>query len=471
MRNSCEMDFISRLYSTLFNWNNDARHDYFLCLVLIAFSLNLFTCTPREFEQPNIVLIMADDLGYGDIGCFGNEEIKTPVIDKLAQDGMRFTDFHSNGSVCSPTRAALLTGRYQQRSGIEGVIYADPMGETRQRGLGIEEFTIADFMKEAGYATGIVGKWHLGYRIEFNPLYQGFDYYRGYVSGNVDYHSHVDQAGFPDWWHDLEKVEEKGYVTDLITKYSLEFIEKNHDQPFFLYVAHEAPHYPFQGRRDKADRYPGYRRDNRIPAHGTRKDKKGAYKEMIEVMDEGIGNIITKLEELKLDNKTLVIFCSDNGGVRNVGNNGLLHGSKGSLWEGGHRVPAIAVWQGYIKPGSVTDETVLSMDFFPTFANLSKVEKKETYKFDGMDITRLLIEGRSLPDRTLFWKYRNQKVARLENWKLIIDHDTTKLFDLNADISETINLVNLEESIVDQLSLELNQWENEVLSGVKLKTN
>jgi arylsulfatase A len=220
---------------------------------------------------PNIVLIMADDLGYGDIGCFGNEKIQTPFLDKMATEGLKFTDFHSNGAVCSPTRAALLTGRYQQRSGLEGVIYAK--GKTRATGLDVAELTFADYLKSAGYVTGVVGKWHLGYHIDYNPLYHGFDYFRGYVSGNVDYHSHLDGAGIPDWWHDLEKTKENGYVTDLVTKYSVEFIQKNKDKPFFLYVAHEAPHFPFQGRKDKADRKLGAK----FEAQGSRKDKQGAY--------------------------------------------------------------------------------------------------------------------------------------------------------------------------------------------------
>ena len=424
----------------------------------------LFSCSPREFEQPNIILIMADDLGYGDIGSYGNNEILTPSLDKLASEGLRFTDFHSNGSICSPTRAALLTGRYQQRSGIQGVIYA--RGDTRQTGLAIEELTFADYLKSVGYKTGIVGKWHLGYRIDYNPIYQGFDYFRGYVSGNVDYHSHMDGVGIPDWWHDLEKIDEEGYVTDLITDYSIEFIEKNKDHPFCLYVAHEAPHYPFQGRSDKADRFTG----KRFPAHGNRKDKKGAYKEMIEVMDEGVGKIMSKLEELKLNDNTLVIFCSDNGGLSEIGNNGNLRGSKGALWEGGHRVPAIAYWPRYIKAGSVSNETILSMDFFPTFVNLSKANTKQDFKFDGVDITRHLIEAKELPDRTLFWKYRNQKVARHDNWKLVMDNDTLHLYDLKTDLQEQIDLIDAEESIVSQLKIELDKWENDVAKGVKMKT-
>ena len=424
----------------------------------------MFSCAPREFERPNIVLIMADDLGYGDIGCFGSEEIQTPFLDKMATEGLKFIDFHSNGAVCSPTRTALLTGRYQQRSGLEGVIYAK--GETRKTGLDVKELTFADYLKSVGYATGIVGKWHLGYNIDYNPIYQGFDFYRGYVSGNVDYHSHLDGVGIPDWWHDLEKTTEKGYVTDLITKYSLEFIEKNKNQPFFLYVAHEAPHYPFQGRKDKADRKLG----EDIIAHGSRKDKKGAYKEMIEVMDEGIGEIFEKLENLGLKENTLVIFCSDNGGLKEVANNGILKGAKGSLWEGGHRVPAIAVWPGYILPGSVTDQTVLSMDFFPTFVNLSKNEEKQNLDFDGIDLTRLLIEEKSLSDRTLFWKYRDHKVARNGEWKLLMNKDTAHLYNLEVDISEQINLADLESGITSELIIELETWEADVSRGVKFKT-
>lgn len=432
-----------------------------LLLMLTIFA----SCAPREFEQPNIVLIMADDLGYGDISCYGNTKIMTPAIDKLAEEGLKFTDYHSNGAVCSPTRAALLTGNYQQRSGLEGVIYAK--GETRQTGLAIDELTIADFLKQAGYATGIVGKWHLGYRIDFNPIYQGFDYFRGYVSGNIDFHSHLDGAGVPDWWHDLEKTEEEGYVTDLITQYAIEFIEDNNDQPFFLYVAHEAPHYPFQGRKDKADRFVG----QSFPAQGSREDKQGAYKEMIEVMDEGIGKIMLTLDELELDDKTIVIFCSDNGGLGKVADNGGLRGAKGKLWEGGHRVPAVARWPGYIKPSTVSSETILSMDFFPTFVNLSKMEAKEQNRFDGVDLTRHLIEEKLLPERTVFWRYRNQKVARFENWKLLIDKDSTHLFNLAEDLSETVDLIDHEKDVAQKLQMQVSNWEAEVDKGIKMKTN
>lgn len=442
------------------NFHNSITH--ILCFIFLG--LWLAGCHSSEFERPNIILIMADDLGYGDLSCYGSERISTPEIDRLAAEGLKFTDYHSNGSVCSPTRAALLTGRYQQRSGMEGVIYV--RGETRQTGLDQKEYTMAEYLKEAGYKTGIVGKWHLGYRIDYNPIYQGFDYFRGYVSGNIDYHSHVDNAGIPDWWHNLEKVEEKGYVTDLITEYAVNFIHENQNEPFFLYVAHEAPHVPFQGRNDAADRFPGVEFDY----EGSVQDRERAFREMIEVMDEGVGKIVQKLHEVKLADNTLVIFCSDNGGLEGYADNGNLRGSKTSLWEGGHRVPAIAYWPGYIRAGTATDETVMSMDFFPTFITLSKSTIEPPVSLDGIDITPLLLEDESLADRTVFWKYRTQKAARNDQWKLLVDQDSTYLFNLDKDISEQNNLFQFNSAKVEEMLKQLVRWEEDVMSGVKQKT-
>lgn len=442
-----------------------SRAPYFIIPLLLSFGILFSMCQPRDFERPNIILIVADDLGYGDIGCYGNKDIRTPSLDKLAAEGLRFTDFHSNGSVCSPTRAALLTGRYQQRSGIEGVIYVQ--GASRQQGLEQKEITIADYLKDAGYATGIVGKWHLGYQIDYNPIYQGFDFFRGFISGNIDYHSHVDNSGIPDWWHNLDLVEETGYATDLINDYVISFIEKNLENPFFLFVSHAAPHTPFQGRNDRAERFPG----TKFTYEGSVQDKNRAYREMIEVMDEGIGRMMDKLDEHELKNNTMVIFCSDNGGYEGFTDNGVLRGFKGSLWEGGHRVPAIISWPGYIQPGTVTNQTVMSMDFFPTFVNLSKSGNEvASVRFDGTDITKLLTEDLELPPRTVFWKYRNQKVARSGKWKLLIENDTTWLFDLESDIRENENLFTTQTGIADQLKFELEAWESEVMNGVKLKT-
>jgi len=406
-------------------------------------------------KRPNIILIMADDLGYGEVGCYGHRKIKTPSIDALAKGGMRFTDYHSNGPVCSPTRAALLTGRYQQRCGIDEVVYAK--GPARETGMPLGEITFAEVLKKAGYVTGIFGKWHLGYNVEFNPAKQGFDEFRGYVSGNVDYHSHFDGAGIEDWWENLQKVPEQGYVTDLITKHGIDFIERHKDRAFCLYLPHEAPHYPYQGRKDPPERLGGGKIGKKTP----RSDIARAYKEMVEVMDEGIGRIVETVRRLGLEREAFIFFCSDNGASKN-GTNVPLNGFKGSLWEGGHRVPAVAYWRGRIKAGAVIDQTVLGMDLFPTMVSLARAKLPTGLELDGVDLTGMLFEGRTLPKRTLFWRYRTQRAVRKGPWKLLVQGKNRKLFNLDDDLGEKNDLAPSRRDIVKSLQDELAAWEAEV---------
>ncbi len=413
-------------------------------------------------KKPNIILIMADDLGYGDLGCYGNSSVRTPNLDSLAEGGLRFTDFHSNGAVCSPTRAALLTGRYQQRCGIDGVFTA--RGH-RHTGMALDEVTFAEQLKAAGYATALFGKWHLGYPMALNPTKQGFDEFRGYVSGNVDYHSHVDQQGYQDWWKNCELLPEKGYVTDLITKHGVRFIQENKNGPFCLYLAHEAPHYPYQGRTDEAHRRPGASGQ----VHGNRKDRRGAYQEMIEAMDQGIGEVVATVNRLGLKRRTFIFFCSDNGAT-NVGSNGLLRGGKGSLWEGGHRVPAIAYWPGKIRPGSVTGETALTMDLFATLITIGGATLPRDRPIDGVNLLPLLLEGKTLPERTSFWRYRGQKAARKGQWKLLGRADELQLYNLAEDPAETRNVAASEHQRVKRLLKELQHWEKKVAAGVQPRT-
>ncbi|TKJ33820.1 MAG: hypothetical protein CEE38_19550 [Planctomycetes bacterium B3_Pla] len=412
--------------------------------------------------KPNIILIMADDLGYGDVGCYGSKTIKTSNIDALAKGGMKFTDYHSNCPVCSPTRAALLTGRYQQRAGIEGVVYAK--GPTRQTGLALEETTFAEVLKSRGYATGIFGKWHLGYNVEFNPARQGFDEFRGYVSGNVDFHSHIDGAGFDDWWKNLEKVPEEGYCTDLITKHGVDFIERHKDEPFCLYLPHEAPHSPYQGRNDPPERLPGGKKGRKAKGDEITR----AYKEMVEVMDEGIGRIVETVKRLGMERKTFIFFCSDNGATRN-GSNGALSGHKGSLWEGGHRVPAVAYWPGRIRPGTTTDQTVLGMDLYATMVSIAGAKLSAGLKLDGVDLLPMLVENKKLPDRTLFWRYRKEKVIRKGPWKLLVQDKKVGLYNLDEDLGEKKNLAVAKPGTVKALEDELAAWEQEVSTGVELR--
>jgi len=429
-------------------------------------------CAEGATDKPNIILIMADDLGYGDLSCYGNRAFSTPNLDALARGGVRFTDFHANGPVCSPTRAALLTGRYQQRCGIEGVITAKGHRDT---GMALAQATFAEVLKGAGYATGLFGKWHLGYRVDFNPTRQGFDEFCGYVSGNVDYHSHIDQTGVEDWWRDCERAREEGYSTDLITEHGIRFIERHKREPFCLYLPHEAPHYPYQGRNDQAGRAPGAP----TPTQGRREDKAVAYSEMIAAMDEGVGRIVETVRRLGIEKNTFIFFCSDNGATP-VGSNGPLAGHKGSLWEGGHRVPAIACWPGTLAPGMMTSETAMTMDLFPTMAAIAQVALPAGVHLDGVDLLPVLREGVPLRERALFWRYGGCKAVRQGSWKLLVQGKREKclrgksgasvsLHNLADDLGERTDLASVQRKRVAALQKALSDWETDVTAGVALR--
>lgn len=410
---------------------------------------------------------MADDLGYGDLGCYGGKHARTPCIDALAAGGMKFTDFHSNGAVCSPTRAALITGRYQQRSGINGVITAK---NHRHTGLALQETSFAEVLKSSGYTTALFGKWHLGYQVDFNPVQQGFDSFAGFVSGNIDYKSHFDQAGHEDWWQGAVLKPEEGYSTYLIAQHGLRFLEKHKNQPFCLYLAHEAPHYPFQGPDDPPYRKAGHGK----PVVGIRKDRRNAYFEMIEAMDKTVGQIVDKVQELGLDRNTIIFFCSDNGGS-DPESNGGLRGRKGTLWEGGHRVPAIAYWPGKIAGGIVTDETAMSMDLFPTMCDLAEADLPTKLQLDGVSLAPLMLKNQQLPERNLFWQHRNQKAIRCDNWKLLVsmkgsNDNGTYLFNIADDMAEKNNVIEHYPEKVNELIEALRNFETDVSQGVQKRS-
>ena len=427
---------------------------WFAFLLIIASG-----CADMKQDKLNVILIMADDLGYGDLSCYGSEKIVTPNLDMLASEGIRFIDFHSNGAVCSPTRAALLTGKYQQRVGIPGVITAK---KHRHQGLALSEKTFAESFKEAGYVTGIFGKWHVGYHTKFNPIHQGFDEYRGFVSGNIDYHSHVDQEGFEDWWQGDVLKKEKGYLTDLITQHAIDFINRHKDEPFLLYIPHGAPHYPIQGRNSKAEREIGGKNGVDFFPYGSEENKEQVYKEMVEIMDDGIGKIIRELKELKLDKNTFVLFCSDNGGDRKLSSNGILKGFKGSVWEGGHRVTAIAWCPELIAPNQQRDEPVLTMDIYPTLADMIGVETPED--IDGISLKKHLFEGETLPERELFWQHGAQVAMRKGDWKLVLEneHAKPKLFNLKSDIGEMNDLAEENPVLVKEMLHKIAWWKEDV---------
>jgi len=411
----------------------------FLCAALVAAG----TAAVPAAEQPNIVLIMADDLGYGELGCYGSRVFRTPRIDRLAASGLRLTDFHSNGVVCSPTRAALMTGRYQQRCGIDGVVTAK---RHRDAGMAITEETLADLLARAGYATGIFGKWHLGYSVAYSPTRQGFAEFSGFVSGNIDLFSRVDQEGWYDWWRQRELVVQPGYAQHLLTDCGIAFIQRHRNEPFFLYLPYPAPHYPYQGPDDRPNRK--IRRGPvpaGLPAFETVPALKGgdaarAYRVMVEDLDTQVGRIVDALDACGLREQTLVVFCSDNGGIARPGlggDNGPLRGRKGQLYEGGHRVAGIFHWPGRITAAR-SAATALTFDLLPTFAELAGVEP--TRPPDGVSLTGLFFERRPPAPRQLLWLSGANTAFREGPWKLLMLQDRLELYNVEADLAERENL-------------------------------
>ena len=436
----------------------------FCCLLALLGTAPVVSADPA---RPNLVVIMADDMGYGDASCYGNTAYRTPHLDRLAAEGLKFTDFHSSGSVCSPTRAGLLTGRYQQRAGIPGVINADPK-LNRHHGLAIRELTFAEVLREAGYPTAVFGKWHLGYHKRFNPIHHGFDHFRGYVSGNVDYISHFDRMGIADWWDRDRLVPEAGYSTHLITRHAVDYIKTNADRsgkkPFCLYVAHECPHSPYQGPNDNPVRSLG--RGNLKGA--GRKDIKAAYREMMTEMDKGVGAIVGALRETGIAGNTLVLFFSDNGASRN-GRNGALRGNKGSVWEGGHRVPAIAWWPGTVAAGRATSVTTITLDVMPTLIELAGGRLPEGHRLDGRTLVEVLTGDRKSArrprQRTLFWQFGKRAAVRRDDWKLVVGQlpdARVGLYNLRSDLGEQKNLAAAEPEMGKQLQAALEAWRADV---------
>jgi arylsulfatase A len=440
--------------------------------VAILFSFVASTAMVDAAQRPNIVLIVADDLGYGDVGCYGSQQNQTPNIDRLAANGLRFTDFHSNGSMCTPTRAAMLTGRYQQRFGAK---FDGPLSgkETRDHGLPLAAVTCAEVLQKHGYITGMFGKWHLGYIPPWLPPNQGFDEFRGLGAGDGDHHTHIDRWGREDWWHNNQLDMQEGYTADLLTQYSIEFIEQHRSKPFFLYLPHLAIHFPWQGPNDPPHRKKGHDYDSdkwgRVPAPGNVSPH---VKAMVESVDQSVGQIIAALERLNLAENTLVIFTSDNGGYlsygeqfKNISSNGPLRGQKGSIYEGGHRVPMICNWPRRIAP-AVTQVTALSIDLFPTFGTLAKVNT-DYLKLDGVDLTPLLFQSENLPERTLFWREGLERAVRQGPWKLCVNDQLVELFNLDDDLGEQFDLSKQKPQRVKALTDAWTVWENDVNESAK----
>jgi N-acetylgalactosamine-6-sulfatase len=426
-------------------------------------------------QKPNIIFVLADDLGYGDLGCYGRQDIKTPVIDQMAAEGVRFTQYYANGPECSPTRTAFLTGRYQHRvGGLECAIGTGNVGryddairlrETHDLGLPVEETSIARMLKDAGYATAITGKWHLGYEPKFAPHLHGFDHAFYCIGGGMDYFHYLDTVAGYNLFLNGNPIRREGHFTDLATDEAIKFIERHADEPFFLYVPYTAPHSPFQGPDDyRPDPLP---LDSPLWKQG--RAPPDVYVAMIEHIDKCIGRILKVLDDKGLTQDTVVIFSSDNGGTGSA-RNAPLSKIKGSTFEGGIRVPAVARWPGVISKGVVSEQVCITMDFSASIVRIAGATVPPGREFDGLDILKLVEAGRPLRKRTLFWRGRRGD----RTWRAVRDGDLKYIrrtdgrrteeyfFDLKEDVGETRSLLEERPEEVRRLKAMLADWEKEV---------
>ncbi len=408
---------------------------------------------------PNIVMILADDLGYGDLGCYGARDLKTPNIDRLAERGLQFSNFYANCPVCSPTRAALLTGRYQDLVGVPGVIRTHP--ENSWGWLNPEAVLLPKALKAAGYHTAIIGKWHLGLEEPNTPNARGFDHFHGFLGDMMDDYYNHRRHGINYMRLDEKEIDPKGHATDLFTKWACDYLKsRKPKEPFFLYLAYNAPHTPIQPPEDWLEKV-----KKREPGLSERRAKLVA---LIEHMDQGIGQVLECLRRQNLSENTLIIFSSDNGGHLPAGaNNGPLRDGKQSVYEGGLKVPLIAVWPGRIAPGSKTEFRAMSMDLFPTFQAAAGLDPSKN--IDGVSFLPTLL-GDSQPELRSHWFFRRREGGTryggktIEavihgDWKLLQNSPfgPQELYHLKDDPQEQNNRIDKDRRVFQELAAALRK--------------
>jgi len=426
--------------------------------------------------QPNFIIFLTDDQGYGDLSCMGTTDFRTPHLDRLAASGARFTNWYSNSPVCSPSRAALLTGRYPGNAGVRSIL----AGHRTATGLLPEVPTLATALKKQGYQTALIGKWHLGVAPGSRPNDHGFDEFFGFMAGCVDYYSHIFYWGMNmggpgqnpthDLWHNGQEVNADGrYLTELIAERAVEYVRRaaQDRRPFFLFVPFNAPHYPMHAPQKYLDRFPHLSPDRRIMAA------------MISAMDDAVGEIMAEVERQDCLQDTCVFFMSDNGPSRESrnwldgcldpyygGTSGALKGHKFSLYEGGIRVPGILSWPARIPAGQVLEGMAAAMDIFPTFLAAAGGDPAQ-YELDGLDLLPMVTQGAPSPHDTLFWEMDGQTAVRRGKWKLVLHgqlvegappEDDVHLADLDADMGERHNLAGAYPEVAAELRSAAEAW-------------
>jgi arylsulfatase A-like enzyme len=440
------------------------------CLLVFCLLLNCFVpillFAQSKDPPPNIIYIMADDLGYADLSGYGRKDYRTPHLDALAAQGVKFTNAYAAAPVCTPTRTAFMTGRYPARAPVG--LYEPLRGTPADSLVGLtpEHPSIASYLKAAGYATYLVGKWHLGFTPASSPVRNGFDGFFGIHAGAADYTSHRAPMAGTDLYENDQAVERPGYLTELLREKAIEVIRQPHQQPFFLALMFNAPHWPWQAPGDAA-----HTDTATSIATWTGGGSAATYAAMVKSMDDAIGALMKALDEEGLSDNTVVIFTSDNGGER-FSDMGPYKGRKFELWEGGIRVPAFVRWPGKIKPGTTTQQVATTMDWTATILSLAGAASRPDTPLDGMDLTPVLTGRQGAVDRTLYWRLaqRNQhKAIRDGQWKYLQDEKGEEyLFDLVADPAEKNNLKDKEAARFAALKDKYARWEATVLKPVPL---
>ena len=411
----------------------------------------------RAQQRPNVLFILADDLGYGDLSCYGRPDYETPVLDGLAEQGMKLTSAYSAGAVCTPTRCAFITGQYPQRFevGLEEPLTA----QSPPVGLPAAQPTIATRLRAAGYETALIGKWHLGWLPEYRPNRHGFDEFFGSLSGALDYFTHIapdsGELALPDLWENDLRVSTDRYLTDAFTDRAEEFVSRQRSKPFYLSLHYTAPHGPWEGPADRAVVDHG--------GHGPGPMLNGGspeiYAEMMRSLDEGIGRVLAALRRAQLERDTLVIFTSDNGGEL-YSLNRPFSSQKGSLYEGGIRVPAIVRWPGVVPAGRVTDQAAVTMDWTATILAAAGAQADT---LDGEDLLPVLRGEREVYDRALFWRTRTRAAARIGRWKYVQEGDVEHLYDVGVDLGEKTDLKERESAAFADAKRRHSAWAADML--------
>jgi len=436
------------------------RREFVSGAVGATVAASLINATVADAQRrPNILFILADDMGWADLSCYGRPDYQTPNLDKLATQGMRFTNAYSAAPVCTPTRVGFITGRYpaRLRVGLEEPIHERKElspDELKTYGIPNDHPTVASLIKSAGYATALVGKWHLGYLPYFGPLKSGFDEFYGNMSGAVDHFTHKDMTASLDFFEGEVPVEKIGYMTDLLTDRAVDYLKRPHKNPFYLSLHYTAPHWPWERPNDKAVsdamKYgpAGFRAGGSLKVYG----------EMMKSLDAGIGRVLDELKRSGLDRNTLVIFTSDNGGER-FSYSWPFTGQKMDLHEGGVRVPAIVRWPGVTKAGDVSDQPVITMDWTATMIAAAGAKPDPNYPLDGEDLVGVL-KGKPLYDRTFFWRTFKQGAMRSGKWKYIREGKNESLHDLSADDHEQAEFSAAQPQVLSRLRGEFQSWES-----------